>query len=59
MIETTLGIATAIQIASLADYVDLDGAALLSNDPFTGPHIDDTGVVHYNRDTGLGVYIRF
>ncbi|MGQ0815437.1 MAG: dipeptide epimerase [Gemmatimonadota bacterium] len=55
MVETTLGIATAIQIASLADYVDLDGAALLANDPFRGPHIDTSGAVHFNDDPGLCV----
>lgn len=37
------------------DYVDLDGAALLANDPFAGPHIDETGVLHFNREPGLGV----
>lgn len=55
MIETTLGIAAAIQFASLADYVDLDGAALLANDPFKGPHIDETGRVDFNTAPGLGV----
>jgi len=55
MIESTLGIAGAIQIASLMDYVDLDGAALLANDPFRGPHIDDSGALHFNREPGLGV----
>jgi L-Ala-D/L-Glu epimerase len=55
MIESTLGIATAIQFASLADYVDLDGAALLATDPFSGPHIDAIGKVHFNIAPGLGV----
>ena len=55
MIESTLGIGAAIQIASLMDYVDLDGAALLANDPFRGPHIDRTGALHFNQEPGLGV----
>jgi L-alanine-DL-glutamate epimerase-like enolase superfamily enzyme len=55
MIESTLGIAAAIQLASLADYVDLDGAALLASDPFAGPHIDENGKVHFNTEAGLGV----
>lgn len=55
MIESTLGIAAAIQMASLMDYVDLDGAALLRDDPFAGPHIDATGNVVFNTDAGLGV----
>jgi L-alanine-DL-glutamate epimerase-like enolase superfamily enzyme len=55
MIESTLGIASAIQIASLMDFVDLDGAALLRDDPFEGPHIDESGNVVFNDDPGLGV----
>ena len=55
MIESTLGIAGAIQLASLMDYVDLDGAALLENDPFRGPHIEERGNVVFNSEPGLGV----
>jgi L-alanine-DL-glutamate epimerase-like enolase superfamily enzyme len=55
MIESTLGIAAAIQLCSLMDYVDLDGAALLRDDPFAGPHIDETGNVVFNDEAGLGV----
>lgn len=55
MIESTLGIAAAIQLCSLMDYVDLDGAALLRDDPFTGPHLDPQGSVVFNDDAGLGV----
>ena len=55
MIESTLGIAAAIQLTSLMDYVDLDGAALLKVDPFTGPHLDEQGNVVFNDAAGLGV----
>lgn len=55
MIESTLGIAAAVQLCSLMDYVDLDGAALLKEDPFTGPGIDENGVVRFNHGPGLGV----
>jgi L-Ala-D/L-Glu epimerase len=55
MVETTLGIAAAVQIAGLADYVDLDGAALLANDPFVGPGIEKDGRVRFNTSAGLGV----
>lgn len=55
MIESTLATAAGIQLASLADYVDLDGAALLANDPFRGPHIDGSGELHFNAEPGLGV----
>ncbi len=36
MIESSLGIAASAHLAGLADWVDLDGALLLSNDPFVG-----------------------
>lgn len=58
MIESTLAIAGAIQFASLTDYVDLDGAALLANDPFTGPGIGSDGTVRFNSAAGLGVAVR-
>jgi L-alanine-DL-glutamate epimerase-like enolase superfamily enzyme len=37
MVETSLGIAAAAQLGNLADFVDLDGAMLLADDPFEGP----------------------
>ena len=36
MVESSLGIAASLQLAGLADYVDLDGALLLAEDPFAG-----------------------
>ena len=40
MIESSLGIAAGLHLASLADYVDLDGFLLLRADPFTGLQVD-------------------
>jgi hypothetical protein len=37
------------------DYVDLDGAALLANDPFVGPGMQDDGTMRLNGEAGLGV----
>ncbi len=54
MIETTLGIAAAAHFAPLLDYADLDGAALLSDDPFNGPDIPN-GVITLGDAPGLGV----
>jgi L-alanine-DL-glutamate epimerase-like enolase superfamily enzyme len=54
MIESELGIAAAAQIASLVDYVDLDGHLLISNSPFTGLGFRDGGVVA-SAAPGLGV----
>jgi L-alanine-DL-glutamate epimerase-like enolase superfamily enzyme len=58
MIESTLGIAAAVQLAPLVDDVDLDGAALLGNDPFTGPGIGPDGAVRFNETPGLGVLLQ-
>lgn len=57
MIETTLGIAAAAQFSPLLDYADLDGAALLSDDPFAGPAIPG-GVITLGDAPGLGVTLR-
>src|SRR5207249_12092998 len=40
MIETSLGITAAAHFAPLLDYADLDGAALLADDPFVGATIE-------------------
>jgi len=45
MVETSLGIAAAAQLGNLADFVDLDGAMLLADDPFEGPGYEDGRVV--------------
>lgn len=37
MIESSILISAAAQLAELTDYLDLDGNILISNDPFTGP----------------------
>ncbi len=36
MEETSVGIAGSAAVASLADWVDLDGCLLLADDPFEG-----------------------
>ena len=55
MLETTLATAAAVQIAPLFDHADLDGAALLANDPFEGPGLEPDGRLRFNREPGLGV----
>jgi len=54
MIESSLGITAAAHFTPLVDIVDLDGAALLANDPFVGAHIDG-GQVTLPSGPGLGV----
>lgn len=36
MIESSLGISEAMSLASLCDYIDLDGSLLVKNDPYRG-----------------------
>ena len=54
MVESSLGIAAALQIAGLVDYVDLDGALLLAEDPFTGIAADGD-LLTASDEPGLGV----
>jgi L-Ala-D/L-Glu epimerase len=54
MIESSLGITAAAHVTPLVDIVDLDGAALLSDDPFVGARIDG-GQVTLPSEPGLGV----
>jgi L-alanine-DL-glutamate epimerase-like enolase superfamily enzyme len=57
MVESSLGITAAAQLAPLLDCADLDGAALVSNDPYVGATIDG-GVVILPQGAGLGVELR-
>jgi len=54
MIESSLGISAIGQLAPLLDHADLDGAALLDGDPFSGVSISG-GRIQLNDRPGLGV----
>jgi L-alanine-DL-glutamate epimerase-like enolase superfamily enzyme len=54
MVESSLGVAAALQVAGLADRVDLDGALLLARDPYTGIDVDGD-VLSAPDAPGLGV----
>ena len=54
MIETSLGITAAAHLAPLLDCADLDGAALLADDPYVGATIAG-GAIRLTDDPGLGV----
>ena len=55
MVETSLGIAAAAHISGLFDFVDLDGAMLLADDPFAGPEYG-RGRILLPDAPGLGVW---
>jgi L-alanine-DL-glutamate epimerase-like enolase superfamily enzyme len=54
MVESQLGVAPAAQIASLTDFVDLDGHLLLADEPFRGLQLEE-GCVLPSHGPGLGV----
>ena len=54
MIETSLGISAAAHLSPLLDYADLDGAALLADDPYRGASIEG-GHISIPTGPGLGV----
>ena len=54
MVESSLGITAAAHLTPLLDFVDLDGAALLADDPFAGASIAG-GRVSLPTAPGLGV----
>jgi L-Ala-D/L-Glu epimerase len=54
MVESQLGVAPAAEIASLADWVDLDGHLLLAEQPFVGLELED-GRVLPSSAPGLGL----
>ncbi len=54
MTESTVGISAIAHVLPLLDYVDMDGALLLSEDIANGVLIKD-GVTHYSELNGTGV----
>jgi L-Ala-D/L-Glu epimerase len=54
MIESSLGISAIAQIAPLLDHADLDGPALLAEDPFSGVRME-RGRLAFTAEAGLGV----
>jgi L-alanine-DL-glutamate epimerase-like enolase superfamily enzyme len=55
MEETSVGIAGSAVVASLADWVDLDGCLLLAEDPFAGLDLDPSHRWTLARRPGLGL----
>jgi L-alanine-DL-glutamate epimerase-like enolase superfamily enzyme len=55
MEETSVGIAGSAVVASLAEWVDLDGCLLLADDPFEGLALDDEHRWILSSRPGLGL----
>jgi L-alanine-DL-glutamate epimerase-like enolase superfamily enzyme len=55
MEETSVAIAASAAVASLADWVDLDGSLLLAEDPFEGLELGDDCRWRLTEAAGLGV----
>lgn len=51
MIESSLGIEEAFYLAELADFIDLDGALLTRNDPYTDKFEVTNGKLSYKKST--------
>jgi L-alanine-DL-glutamate epimerase-like enolase superfamily enzyme len=56
MTETSIGISAIANAAPLLDYVDMDGALLLANDPAHGVTFD-YGKVFFPKENGLGCWL--
>jgi L-Ala-D/L-Glu epimerase len=50
MTETSIGISSIAHITPLLDYVDMDGALLISNDPAEGVIVENGNLVFPNRN---------
>ena len=55
MIESSVLISAAAQLSPLADYADLDGNLLISNDPFRGVTIDSQAKLILPQAAGIGL----
>ena len=55
MMETTVGIAASAAVASLADWIDLDGNLLLADDPYEGLTLSPDSRWILSTEPGLGV----
>ncbi len=57
MTESSVGISAMTQLATKLDYIDADGAILISNDPAIGVRVDD-GKIIYSEGYGAGIELK-
>lgn len=58
MIESSVLISGAAQLAELTDFLDLDGNLLISNDPFSGPTAENGIVSFQNAKEPFGLRVQ-
>ena len=58
MIETAIGTTAMAHLIGLADWVDLDAPALITNDPFDGMSLDQNCMIQMPEGVGIGVRIK-
>ncbi|HHM21289.1 MAG TPA: dipeptide epimerase [Bacteroidetes bacterium] len=58
MVESSVGISAIAQVLPLLDYVDMDGALLLADDPATGATVLPDGSVVLPGGDGLGIVMK-
>lgn len=58
MIESSLANSAGALLALNAEFADLDGHLLITNDPFNGLSVDESGKIILSEDPGFGVKIR-
>ena len=59
MTETSCAVTAAAQLAPMADFLDLDGNLLITNDPFTGGATVVDGRITLQSGAGLGITSSF
>jgi L-alanine-DL-glutamate epimerase-like enolase superfamily enzyme len=58
MIETSIGTTAMAHLGSLAEWLDLDASALITNDPFEGMIFDEFGTVKIPERAGIGAVLK-
>jgi hypothetical protein len=57
MTESSIGISAIAQLLPMLDYVDMDGAMLIANDPAEGVKLAN-GRVIYSERNGIGAVLK-
>ncbi len=58
MVETSLGTTAMAHLTGFAEWVDLDGPLLITNDPFDGVQYDRHAVLTVGERPGIGVVLK-